>query len=177
MQNSFQNNVPCAGFAGPSAPQSLAIISRCGVNGHLAFGCFCEASMCRNASCAPVISAVLPSCSFNFCATSSTAPQRSSCVRPQSVGCVSSRSRLYIAIRIWRTGNRWPAMMPRNICSITSLMTEFRNCGCLKRWLVPTSVKFVNRTATLNSRACIFSRRNWPVNRVDSLNMKVSAAS
>src|ERR1035438_7893010 len=87
-------------------PHKFKTISRCGVNGQLAFGVICAASRFRNASCDPVINTFLPSCSFNCAAASSSALQRSASVLPQSVGCVSRRSKLNIAIRIWRTGRK-----------------------------------------------------------------------
>src|SRR5208337_3342905 len=88
LDKRFSQSPLCASGSA-SVPQSFFTISRCGTNGHFAFGFLNASSISRNASCAPVITDEFPNCEFNLCVASSSAPQRSASVRPHNVGCVS----------------------------------------------------------------------------------------
>jgi phage-related protein len=57
-------------------------------------------------------------------------------------------------------------VISQNIASRTALTTEFKNCGCRNRWLVPTSVKSLNRTA-------VNPRETWILTQAEAGNIVI----
>ena len=104
--------------------QSFFTISRCGTNGHFAFGFLNASSISRKRQLRPGHQRRRPEPPVEHVRRIRARPS----VRPGAaphVGCVSSRARFQKAMRICRTGLAWSPMMRRKTVFNTALMTEF----------------------------------------------------